>query len=206
MGVAPERVHVIPPGVDVGSCEGGDGAGLRARLGIPADARVVGFLGQIGSHKGIDDVVQAMRRVWMRIPDAFLVIAGSRTPFVPVLQALITRLPTRRRAQRAPRARRAVGAEGRRARRLRRVRLAVRLRVVRADVHRGLGGAPPGHRLPGRRDPDPSYPTERPGCSSPTKVRTSWPGRSSSFWTTRLPARGSRTRVAFSSKNGTPGT
>lgn len=98
-GIAAERVHVIPPGVDVASCRGGDRASTRARLGIPADARVVGFLGQIGSHKGIDDVVQAMRRVWMKLPDAYLVIAGSTTPFVPVVQALIARLPARRRAR-----------------------------------------------------------------------------------------------------------
>ena len=72
---------------------------MRLRLGIPADARVVGFLGQIGSHKGIDDVVQAMRRVWIRNPDTRLVIAGSTTPYVAVVQALIARLPSRRRSR-----------------------------------------------------------------------------------------------------------
>jgi glycosyltransferase involved in cell wall biosynthesis len=99
LGVEPERAHVIPPGVDVAGCSGGDRAATRARLGVPAEARVVGFLGQIGGHKGVDHLVQAMRWVWLREPDAYLVIAGASTPFLPVVQALIERLPRRRRAR-----------------------------------------------------------------------------------------------------------
>jgi glycosyltransferase involved in cell wall biosynthesis len=97
LGVEPERVHVIPPGVDIGACAGGDRAATRARLGLPADARVVGFLGQIGGHKGVDHLIQAMRWVWLREPDAYLVIAGASTPFLPVVEALVDRLPRRRR-------------------------------------------------------------------------------------------------------------
>jgi glycosyltransferase involved in cell wall biosynthesis len=96
-GEAPDRVHVIPPGVDIANCQSGDRAAMRASLGIAMDARVAGFLGQIGSHKGIDDLVHAMRRVWMRNPDAHLVIAGANTSFVPIVQSLISRLPARRR-------------------------------------------------------------------------------------------------------------
>jgi glycosyltransferase involved in cell wall biosynthesis len=98
-GEAPDRVHVIPPGVDIASCREGDRDGMRARLGIPPDERVVGFLGQIGGHKGVDDLIQAMRRVWTLNPDAYLVIAGAQTAFVAVVQALIARLPRRRQAR-----------------------------------------------------------------------------------------------------------
>ena len=78
-GEAPDRVHVIRPGVDIANCQsGGTRAAMRASLGIAMDARVVGFLGQIGTHKGVDDLVHAMRRVWMRNPDAHLVIAGRQ--------------------------------------------------------------------------------------------------------------------------------
>ena len=97
LGMAPERVHVIPPGVDLAACEGGDRSAVRQRLGIPQDARVVGFLGQIGGHKGVGHLVQAMRWVWLREPETYLVVAGASTPFVPVVQALIARLPARRR-------------------------------------------------------------------------------------------------------------
>ena len=97
LGVPGSRIHVIPPGVDAASCDGGDKTAMRQRLEIPREARVVGFLGQIGGHKGVDHLIQAMRWVWLREPDTYLVIAGASTPFVPTVEALVARLPTRRR-------------------------------------------------------------------------------------------------------------
>lgn len=99
LGVSPEKVHVVPPGVDVTLCSGGDREGMRRRLDIPSDATVVGFLGQIGGHKGVDHLVQAMRWTWQREPDAYLVIAGASTPFVGVVKHLVGRLPARRRGR-----------------------------------------------------------------------------------------------------------
>jgi glycosyltransferase involved in cell wall biosynthesis len=98
MGIAPARIHVIPPGVDPGALEGGDGAGMREFLGIPARDPVVGFVGQIGAHKGVDTLVRAMRHVWAAEREAWLVIAGARTTFLVTVEKEIARLnPGRRR-------------------------------------------------------------------------------------------------------------
>jgi glycosyltransferase involved in cell wall biosynthesis len=88
-GVDPERVHVIGPGVDPDELAGGDGASARERLGIPLDVPLVGFLGQLGGHKGIDDLVLAMQHVWRFEPDAWLVLAGGYTPFVEHVREVV---------------------------------------------------------------------------------------------------------------------
>ena len=36
----------------------------REKIGLPLDLPIVGFIGQIGSHKGIDTLVKAMPIVW----------------------------------------------------------------------------------------------------------------------------------------------
>jgi glycosyltransferase involved in cell wall biosynthesis len=97
MGVAPERIHVIPPGVEPATVEGGDGASLRAEVGVPAGAPLVGFVGQLGGHKGVDDLVAAMRLVWRHEPDAFLLVAGATTPYLATIQKAVRLLPAARR-------------------------------------------------------------------------------------------------------------
>lgn len=67
---------------------------MRAGLGIPDDAIVVGYVGQMGHHKGVDDLISAMVDVWAREPDAHLILAGGSTDLVPRLRALIDALPT----------------------------------------------------------------------------------------------------------------
>jgi glycosyltransferase involved in cell wall biosynthesis len=97
MGVPPDRIHVIPPGVDAATLEGGDGAALREEVGVPADAPLIGFVGQLGGHKGVDDLVAAMRLVWQHEPDAFLLVAGASTPFLPTIEKAVRLLPAARR-------------------------------------------------------------------------------------------------------------
>jgi glycosyltransferase involved in cell wall biosynthesis len=97
MGIAPERIHVIPPGVDAATVEGGDGAALRDEVGVPADAPLIGFVGQLGGHKGVDDLVAAMRLVWQHEPDAFLLVAGATTPFLATIEKAVRLLPAGRR-------------------------------------------------------------------------------------------------------------
>jgi glycosyltransferase involved in cell wall biosynthesis len=97
MGFASERIHVIPPGVEAAAVEGGDGPALREEVGVPPGAPLVGFVGQLGGHKGVDDLVAAMRLVWQHEPDAFLLIAGARTPYLPTIEKAVRLLPARRR-------------------------------------------------------------------------------------------------------------
>jgi len=74
-GVRPEKVHVRGNGFpepDNGERLGSDPFGIRPRLGIPADAPLVLYVGRIAAGKGIDHLLAAMRE----LPEAHLVIAG----------------------------------------------------------------------------------------------------------------------------------
>jgi lipopolysaccharide/colanic/teichoic acid biosynthesis glycosyltransferase len=52
------------------------GVGARARLGIPADARVIGFVGRIVRDKGIVELAEAWRVLRGEFPDAHLLLVG----------------------------------------------------------------------------------------------------------------------------------
>ncbi len=99
IGAAPDRIHVIPPGVDAATIVGGDGPGLREEMGVPAEAPLIGFVGQLGGHKGVDDLVAAMRLVWKYQPDAFLLIAGATTPYLATIEKAVRLLPAARRSR-----------------------------------------------------------------------------------------------------------
>lgn len=49
---------------------------VRARLGIPADAPVAGFVGRLVGDKGIHELAQAWPRVRARVPGARLLLVG----------------------------------------------------------------------------------------------------------------------------------
>jgi glycosyltransferase involved in cell wall biosynthesis len=79
-GASEEKVALIPHGVDVerfrpASPE--ERAGLRARLSLPADARIVVYTGRLLRGKGLDILFEAFRRIAPRDAQARLVIVGS---------------------------------------------------------------------------------------------------------------------------------
>ncbi len=88
-GVSPEKVHVVGVGVDVEPFMSCTQADARQRLGLPPDVPLVGFIGQIGGHKGVDTLIRAMPRVWEAVPDTHLLIAGARTLFSDVLKRIL---------------------------------------------------------------------------------------------------------------------
>ena len=53
------------------------GLELRARLGIPPDAPVIGFVGRLVRDKGVHDLVEAWKLLRVEVPEAHLVIAGG---------------------------------------------------------------------------------------------------------------------------------
>ena len=59
----------------------------RARLGIAADAPVIGFVGRLVRDKGVIELADAFRAVKERYPDAHLVVAGPFEERDPVPQA-----------------------------------------------------------------------------------------------------------------------
>ncbi|MEP6919458.1 MAG: glycosyltransferase, partial [Acidobacteriota bacterium] len=68
-------IAVVPNGVDL-SCVEAVGRGYRARLGIPADAFVVLFLGRMHRIKRIDLLADAFVELRATHPRAHLVLAG----------------------------------------------------------------------------------------------------------------------------------
>ena len=91
-GADPERVSVIGNGVDPAAFEACAQAEGKARLGLPVDAPLVGFIGQLGRLKGVDILIEAMPAVWEAFPEARLLIAGASTSFRPKLEALVNSL------------------------------------------------------------------------------------------------------------------
>lgn len=81
-----ERVRVLAGGSGNGVDAGGrfDPSRLspharsetRARLGIPADARVIGFIGRLVRDKGVVELAEAWRAVRDACPDAHLLLVG----------------------------------------------------------------------------------------------------------------------------------
>ncbi|MHB9034196.1 MAG: glycosyltransferase family 4 protein [Anaerolineae bacterium] len=71
------RSRVIPYGVDTRRFARGDGQTLRGRLGIPADALVVGALGRLVYKKGFDNLLTALPAVCFQFPQLRCLIAGE---------------------------------------------------------------------------------------------------------------------------------
>lgn len=76
LGVPPERMTIIPSGADVDNIRPGDKLGARRRLGLPADARVLGFVGFVDID--IDLVLTALAKVAGRVPQARALVVGER--------------------------------------------------------------------------------------------------------------------------------
>lgn len=53
-----------------------DRAAIRARIGVPADALVYGFVGRIVRDKGIHELAEAWAQVRGQLPHAYLVVVG----------------------------------------------------------------------------------------------------------------------------------
>jgi phosphatidylinositol alpha-1,6-mannosyltransferase len=82
MGVAPERIDVIHPGVDVSVFRPGlDVSGLRESLGISAGERLVFSVGRLSRRKGFDQVVRAVARLRADHMAVRYVIAGIGEDF-----------------------------------------------------------------------------------------------------------------------------
>ncbi|WP_019544550.1 glycosyltransferase [Streptomyces sulphureus] len=74
-GVAPDRVHTVPNGIDAGRFrfDPRARARVRAQLGIPTGAFVVGAVGRLVPGKRFDTLVGAVAE----LPDARLLLAGD---------------------------------------------------------------------------------------------------------------------------------
>jgi glycosyltransferase involved in cell wall biosynthesis len=79
-GCRPDRVHLIPHGVDTGRFRPAgteERAALRRPLGWPQDACVVTYTGRLLRGKGLETLVEAFGVVAAHHPSAYLAIVGS---------------------------------------------------------------------------------------------------------------------------------
>jgi glycosyltransferase involved in cell wall biosynthesis len=93
LGLDPQRVWVAGGGVDPAPYQGISLTVAKQRLGIDPKAPVVGFIGQLVGHKGIDVLLRAMPQVWSQRPDTCLLVAGSKTTFQRQLDQIMRDWP-----------------------------------------------------------------------------------------------------------------
>jgi len=92
-GVEADRVRVIPLAVDAGTFGVVTREEARRRLGLGGDTPVVGYIGQLGLHKGVDTLLRAMPAVWSAQPEARLLIAGARAAFADHIDRTVAGWP-----------------------------------------------------------------------------------------------------------------
>ena len=93
IGYARTRAVVIPNGFDVDRFRPLPGPAVRAELGIPSHAVVIGWVGRFHPIKGLDTFLAAARAVADTTPDLRLVLAGTgMTLDHPVVGDLVRRL------------------------------------------------------------------------------------------------------------------
>jgi glycosyltransferase involved in cell wall biosynthesis len=76
LGVSEGRLHRLGMGVNLGSLQAGEAQRFRTRHDL--DGPIVTFLGVVTYDKGSFYLTRAMERLWMRVQDANLVIAGPQ--------------------------------------------------------------------------------------------------------------------------------
>jgi 1,2-diacylglycerol 3-alpha-glucosyltransferase len=76
-GVSPDLMHILPTGLPADIYERGDGPAFRRANDIPEARAVALFVGRAAHEKNIGFLIEAMRTVQTRLPEALLLIAGE---------------------------------------------------------------------------------------------------------------------------------
>lgn len=84
---APDRVRVVPNGVDVRRFRPHDASALRGELGIPPDSPVIGMFASFKSQKNHQMYVRVACRVSRRFPEARFLFVGHNPSGDPVARA-----------------------------------------------------------------------------------------------------------------------
>ncbi len=84
-GVPPDHVETVYNGTDFGGASAAprvDGLSVRAELGLPADAALVGEFGRVDAFKGQHILVQAAPSIVSRCPQAYFIFVGYAEPSI----------------------------------------------------------------------------------------------------------------------------
>jgi glycosyltransferase involved in cell wall biosynthesis len=90
-GADPRRIHVIGLGVDPEPYQCISQTEARLHFGL-GEGPIVGYIGQVTGHK-LELLLRAFPLVWEKIPEAILLIAGSRTAYHTKFVSIITSWP-----------------------------------------------------------------------------------------------------------------
>jgi glycosyltransferase involved in cell wall biosynthesis len=90
-GFSAGRIESVPTGIDAGRYRPGDRAAMRAKLGLPEDAMLLGIVATLRSWKGHEFLLRALPRLERNV---YLVIVGDG-PMRGVLEEKIGRLDER---------------------------------------------------------------------------------------------------------------
>jgi glycosyltransferase involved in cell wall biosynthesis len=91
-GASPERISTIGLGVDPEPFHDISQPEAKHRLGFD-NSPVVGYIGQIVPHKGVDTLIRAMPRIWKIYPDVRVLVAGARRTFADQLEKMVAEWP-----------------------------------------------------------------------------------------------------------------
>jgi glycosyltransferase involved in cell wall biosynthesis len=91
-GANRDRVFTAGVGVDPGAYDDVATDEAKWRLGFDR-APLVGFVGQIAGHKGVDTLLRAMPVVWQSEPNVNLLVAGARTLFTNHVEKTMAEWP-----------------------------------------------------------------------------------------------------------------
>lgn len=87
----PDRVTILPPGVDLERFRPGPRDEARRYLCLPLDRPIVLSVRRLTPRMGLDRLIRAARLVKKRVPEVLMVI-GGQGPVRPALEALIEEL------------------------------------------------------------------------------------------------------------------
>jgi len=77
LGISEQKVHIIPNGVDLDQFTFMDQTSCRRQLGLPLDARVILFVGNLEPVKGLEYFLEAIAQIYNLHKDMFVAIVGD---------------------------------------------------------------------------------------------------------------------------------
>lgn len=90
-GANPERIRVIPHGINLSPFRDEHPSTFRQMFGLPPDVKIISFAGRLSADNYIADIVHAIAEVVSRRGDVVFMIAGEG-PESPLVQLLIANL------------------------------------------------------------------------------------------------------------------
>ena len=76
-GVPPDKVHAVINGIDTTVFHPRPQAEMRAKLGVPADARLLVYVGRFVETKGMRELITAFQRLGTQDPSLHLALVGD---------------------------------------------------------------------------------------------------------------------------------